>query len=162
MTVLNRELDIDLAPEVVFDQLLDLATWPRWMAGVIEASWEDEEPPAVGSRFRFQQSHNLKTPLVEAEVTELKPGKAFAYVPRGGDDPYTPGMTGIEWEWRLFRRPLGGTRLRFTLTYEAAGGLPFFQELVGTRMQVLNLAESWLRALRGFGAGETGTDVGEA
>ena len=162
MTVLNREMDIDLAPEVVFEQLLDVAAWPRWMVGVVEAGREGEGGLAEGDRFFFSLHHNQRTPRIEVEVTDLRPSKALAYRPCGGDAPYTEGMTDIEWEWRLFRRPLGGTRLRFTLTYEAVGGMPFFQELVGTRMQVLNTAESWLRALRSFGEGPTAGGAAEA
>lgn len=162
MTVLHRELDIDLAPDVVFDQLLEIAAWPRWMAGVQSAGRLDDGPVEVGSRLFFVHQHNERTPRVEAEITELRTAKRLVYSPCGGDEPYTPGMTDIEWEWRLFRRASGGTRLRFTLTYEAAGGMPFFQELVGTRMQVLNLAETWLRALRSFGEGDAPGDVAEA
>ncbi len=162
MTVLNRELDIDLAPDVVFEQLLDVASWPRWMVGVQEAGRLSAGEPGVGSKLFFVHQHNQRTPRVEAEITELRRDKSLVYRPCGGDDPYTEGMTDIEWEWRLFRRPRGGTRLRFTLTYEAAGGMPFFQELIGTRMQVLNLAESWLQALRSFGEGEAVGEVAEA
>jgi uncharacterized protein YndB with AHSA1/START domain len=161
MTVLNRELDIDLPPEVVFEQLLDVAAWPRWMVGVQEAG-SLGRAPALGGKLFFVHVHNQRTPRVEVEITELRPNKSLAYRPCGGDEPYTEGMTHIEWEWRLFRRPLGGTRLRFTLTYEAAGGIPFFQELIGTRMQVLNTAESWLQALRSLGSGETASEVAEA
>ena len=162
MTVLNRELDIDLAPEVVFEQLLDVGAWSRWMVGVQDAGLLDPSP-ALGGKLWFVHQHNQRTPRVEAEITDLRPSKALVYQPCGGDEPYTEGMTDIEWEWRLFRRAGGGTRLRFTLTYEAAGGMPFFQELIGTRMQVLNLAESWLQALRSFGEGEAvGGEVAEA
>jgi len=57
-------------------------------------------------------------------------------------------MADLEWEWLLFPQRNGRTWLRFTLTYQASGGSPFFRELLGTRVQFLNFADSALRALQ--------------
>ena len=163
MTVLTRDLFIALPPEVLWSQLLDVGAWPRWMAHVIESGWTDPGTPKPGSRLWFRFQHNQKSPVVFAQVTDLRPARELAYKPVGGDPPYTDGMTGIEWQWLLFGRPGGGTDLRFTLSYEAEAGLPFFRELTGTRIQGLNMADSSLLALRAMAEGRVpAAERGEA
>jgi hypothetical protein len=148
MTVLTRELEINGSAQDIWEHIADVASWTNWQQHVSESSWSDDAEPALGSRLRFRYSHNQNSPIVEAEVTGLRPGKEFSFKPVGGDLPYTEGMADLEWEWLLFPQRNGRTWLRFTLTYQADGGSPFFRELLGTRVQFLNFADSALNALR--------------
>jgi len=148
MTVLTRELEINAEAQAIWQHIADVPSWSSWQQHVSESSWSDDAGPALGSQLRFRYSHNQNSPIVEAEVTGLRPGKEFSFKPVGGDLPYTEGMADLEWEWLLFPQRNGRTWLRFTLTYQASGGSPFFRELLGTRVQFLNFADSALRALQ--------------
>ena len=157
MTVLSRDLDIPLPADVLWDTLTSVADWPRWMAHTIAAGWAEGAEPGEGAQLSFQLKHNETSPTVEAVVTSFRPEREFAYKPVGGDLPFTEGMEGLEWEWRIWGRPTGNSTVTFTLTYSAAGGMPFFRELVGTRLQVLNMADSSLQALRAMAEGSVPT-----
>ncbi len=148
MTVLTRELEISGEAQAIWEHLADVPSWTNWQQHISESSWSDDAEPALGSRLRFRYSHNQNSPIVEAEITGLRPGKEFSFKPVGCDLPYTEGMADLEWEWLLFPQRNGRTWLRFTLSYQADGGSPFFRELLGTRVQFLNFADSSLRALR--------------
>ena len=148
MTVLTRELEINSEAQAIWQHIIDVPSWANWQEHVSESNWSEDAEPAVGSRLHFRYSHNQNSPLVEAEITGLRPNKELSFQPVGGDLPYTEGMSGLEWEWLLFPQKNGRTWLRFTLTYQADGGSPFFKELLGTRVQFLNFADSALRAVR--------------
>ena len=163
MTVLSRELEISLPAEVVWAQLVDLSNWPLWVAGINRAGWADDAPLKEGSRLWFRLQHAQKSTLVQAELSEYRERRELSYRPIAGENPYTQGMEDIEWEWLLYTRGSNRTSLRFTLSYDASGGMPFFRELVGTRVQVLNTADTSLRTLRALAAGTAGGGVrGEA
>ncbi len=153
MTVLSRELDIPLPSDLVWEQLIDLDRWPAWMAHVISAGWEEGSEAGPEGRLFLHYQHNEAAPQVQAQVTSWRPGKELAWQAVGGDTPFTEGMKGVEWGWRLFGRSSGFTTVRFTLSYQARGGLPFFRELVGTRLQVLNMADTSLQSLRAMATG---------
>ena len=157
MTVLSRDLDIALPADVVWETLLAVESWPRWMAHVVEAAWAEGATPGEGARLRFTMQHLQAAPSVEAEVTSFRPGRELAYKAVGGDLPFTDGMHDVQWEWRIWGRPTGNSTVTFTLTYSAPGGLPFFRELLGTRLQVLNMADSSLHALRAMAEGTVPT-----
>lgn len=148
MTVLTRELEIDADAESLWKHICDVTRWADWQDRISESAWADEAPFSAGSHFTFCYRHNEATPRVEAEVSTLRPNKEFSFKPVGGDLPYTEGMTDLEWEWLLFPQKSGRTWVRFTLTYQADGGSAFFREMVGTRVQFLNFADSALTALR--------------
>ena len=153
MTVLSRDLDIALPADVVWETLIDVGSWPQWMAHVADARWLEGETPGPGARLQFTMQHLQSAPTVQAEITSFRPGKELAYSPVAGDTPFTEGMKNLEWEWRIWGRPTGNCTLSFTLTYTAAGGAAFFRELLGTRLQVLNLADSSLKALQAMAEG---------
>jgi hypothetical protein len=153
MTVLSRDLDIPLPADVIWDTLVSVDDWPKWMAHVVEAGWSDGATPGPDAGLSFKFQHNEDSPTVDAEVTSFRPNKELAYRAVGGDTPYTQGMRGVEWEWRIWGRPTGNSTVTFTLMYSAEGGLPFFRELLGTRLQVLNMADSSLKALGSMAAG---------
>lgn len=153
MTILSRDLDIALPADVLWDTLTSVADWPRWMAHVVDAGWAEGATPGEGARLHFQLKHNQSSPSVEAEVTSFRPGKELSYRPVGGDVPFSEGIMDLEWEWRIWGRSTGYSTVTFTLMYSASGGMPFFRELLGTRMQVLNMADSSLRALRAMAEG---------
>lgn len=163
MTVLTRELDIPLPADLVWEQLIAVADWPKWMAHVIDAGWQEGSAPGEGGRLYVHYQHNESAPEVSGELTSYRPGKELAWRAVAGDTPFTHGMRGVEWEWRLFGRSSGFTTVRFTLSYQARGGLPFFRELVGTRLQVLNMADSSLQNLRAMATGTVpAAEVAEA
>lgn len=163
MTVLSRDLDIALPADVLWDTLTSVQDWPRWMAHVVDAGWDEGAAPGNGARLTFSMKHNESAPTVQAEVTSFRPNKELAYRPVGGDIPFTEGMRDIEWEWRIWGRPTGNSTVTFTLTYRAEGGMPFVRELLGTRLQVLNMADSSLQALRAMAEGSVpAADVAEA
>jgi hypothetical protein len=155
-------MEIAASAETLWEQIANVTGWSGWQEQVNEAAWADDSDPGPGSRFWFHFNHNQETPRVEAEVSGLRPGKEFSFKPIGGDLPYTDGMTDLEWEWLLFPQSSGRTWVRFTLTYQAAGGSPFFREMVGTRVQFLNFADSALAALRNMYEDEPGADEGAA
>jgi hypothetical protein len=162
MTVLTREMEIAASAEALWEQIANVSGWSSWQEQVNEADWADDSARSPGSRFWFHFSHNQATPRVEAEVSGLRPGKEFSFKPIAGDLPYTDGMTDLEWEWLLFPQSSGRTWVRFTLTYQADGGSAFFREVVGTRVQFLNFADSALAALRTRYENEVVTEEGEA
>jgi uncharacterized protein YndB with AHSA1/START domain len=157
MTVLSRDLDIPLPADVVWDTLMAVESWPRWMAHVVDAGWDEGAIPEQGARLHLQLQHLQAAPRIEAEVTSFRPGREFAYRAVGGDLPFTEGMQDVEWEWRIWGRPTGISTVTFTLTYRAAGGMAFFRELLGTRLQALNLADTSLQALRAMAEGTVPT-----
>ena len=62
----TAEIDVDAAPEAVWDTLTDLDTWPRWMPGV--HSVVTHGPFAVGSRFEWKAgAGTIRSEVVEAE-----------------------------------------------------------------------------------------------
>jgi len=148
MTVLSRELEIQATAETVWQQLIDVNGWKNWQNQISESIWMDDSEAGIGARFVLRYSHNRDSPRIEAEVSGFRAHKEFSYKPADGDQPYTEGMTDLEWEWLLFPQTRNRTRVRFTLTYDAAGGSPFFRELIGTRVQFLNFADTALAALR--------------
>jgi len=148
MTVLTRELEIPASAEALWQHIADVPGWAAWQAQISESGWADDTAPVPGSRFSFCYQHNQDTPRVEAEICGLRPNKEFSFKPVGGDLPYTEGMTDLEWEWLLFPQTSGRTWVRFTLTYQAGRGSAFFREMIGTRVQFLNFADSALTALR--------------
>ena len=148
MTVLTRELEIKASTDDIWPHIADVASWSTWQNNVAESGYSEDAEPAIGSRLHFRYGHNQNSPRVDAEITALRPAKEFSFKPVAGDLPYTEGMSGLEWEWLLFAQRNGRTWLRFTLSYQAEGGSPFFRELLGTRVQFLNSADSALRAVR--------------
>ena len=148
MTVLSREVEIKASAQELWEQLLAVNAWPEWQQSVTEARWISKGKPALGSRLSFSYQHNQTAPRVEAEITGLRTAREFSYRPVGGDVPYTEGMSELEWEWLLSEQSNGRTWLRFTLSYQADGGYPFVREVLGTRVQFLNFADSALKSLQ--------------
>ena len=159
MTVLTREIEIDASAESLWQHIADVTSWVDWQHEISESAWAEDSKVAAGSRFAFCYRHNEASPRVEAEVSALRPNKEFSFKPVGGDLPYTEGMTDLEWEWLLFPQRSGRTWVRFTLTYQAEGGSAFFREMVGTRVQFLNFADSALTALRAIYEDEAEEDA---
>lgn len=156
VAVLSREMVIPLPTDAVWAQLVDVKGWPLWAADIVESGWSDGGKQGEGDRLWFRMKQGNSLCRVEAEVSGYRERRELTYRPVGGDMPYTEGMTGIEWEWLLYARGSSRASLRFTLSYDAGGGMPFFRELVGTRVQVLNTADTSLRTLRALTCG-TGT-----
>ena len=104
-------VDIDAAPERVWDVMTDVARWPEWTETVTSATRLDEGPLRLGSRARLEQP---KLPPTEYVVTELSPGRSFTWVAT------SPGVRTTA-RHEVEGLPAGGTRVR--LGVEQAGPL---------------------------------------
>src|SRR5437763_9017317 len=68
--------DIDAAPALVWEVLMDLEHWPEWTASISKVEVLDAGPFAIGSRVRIKQP---KLPAVVWVVTALEPERFFAW-----------------------------------------------------------------------------------
>jgi uncharacterized protein YndB with AHSA1/START domain len=73
-------IDLDAAPERVWDVLTDVPAYPAWYPGLTSA----EGAFAVGGRvvFRYQPMHPLLRSTVPLGVLEVTPGRRLRYVQR--------------------------------------------------------------------------------
>jgi uncharacterized protein YndB with AHSA1/START domain len=101
----EASIDIDAAPEVVWELVADITRMGEWSPECRRAHWDDgATEPAVGAHFHGYNragSFEWDAPCI---VTECEPGKLFAFeVPRGGD---------VVTKWRFELTPTAsGTRL---------------------------------------------------
>ncbi len=62
----SAEIVIDARPEIVWDTLADLPSWPRWMPGV--KSVDLAGPFGVGTRFRWKAGPGtIRSELLESD-----------------------------------------------------------------------------------------------
>ncbi|HEV3400576.1 MAG TPA: SRPBCC family protein [Acidimicrobiales bacterium] len=60
------EIFVDARPEIVWDTLTDLASWPRWMPGV--KAMQVEQPAGVGTRFRWRAGPGtIRSEILESD-----------------------------------------------------------------------------------------------
>ncbi|WP_353950475.1 SRPBCC family protein [Knoellia sp. S7-12] len=103
-------VDIDAAPEQVWDVLVDVARWPDWADTVTSVTRLDDGPFTIGAKARVEQP---KLPPTEYVVTELEPGRSFTWVATG---------PGVRTTARHLLEP-AGTSTRVRLSVEQAGPL---------------------------------------
>lgn len=72
-------IEIDAAPQRVWDVFSDVERWPEWTASVTSLSGLDGAGLAVGKRFAIKQPGLQK---LIWRVTELQPGAAWTWVHR--------------------------------------------------------------------------------
>ncbi|MFZ0140676.1 MAG: SRPBCC family protein [Aeromicrobium sp.] len=104
-------VDIDAAPERVWDVMTDVETWPEWTDTVTSVTRLDEGPLKLDSKASIVQP---KLPPTEYVVTEFSPGRSFTWVAT------SPGVRVTAWHG-VEARSDGGTRVR--LGVEQAGPL---------------------------------------
>ncbi len=62
----SGEIVVDARPEIVWDTLTDLRSWPRWMPGV--KSIHLDEPLAVGTRFHWKAGPGtIRSEILESD-----------------------------------------------------------------------------------------------
>jgi uncharacterized membrane protein len=75
----RTSIDVDAAPERVWDVLVDVGRWPEWTDSVSNVRVLDDGPLAVGSRVEISQP---RIPTGIYTVTALDPGRAFTWEQR--------------------------------------------------------------------------------
>ena len=101
-------VEIDSAPERVWEVMTDVERWPEWTASVERAERLDDGPLQVGSRARLKQP---RFPPVVWVVTELDPGRAFSWTAPN------VGVTSIG-EHRIVPGASGGVTVKLSLRQE--------------------------------------------
>ncbi|MFC5063761.1 SRPBCC family protein [Actinomycetospora atypica] len=69
------EREVDAPPEVLWDVVVDVVSWPRWTASMTSVDLLDGEV-ALGRRARVRQP---RLPTQVWTVTELEPGRSFSW-----------------------------------------------------------------------------------
>ncbi|MEE3064744.1 MAG: SRPBCC family protein [Actinomycetota bacterium] len=72
-------IEIDAAPQLVWDVFTDVEHWPEWTASVTSLVGLDGPGLAIGSRFAIKQPGMQR---LVWQVTELDPGSSWTWVQR--------------------------------------------------------------------------------
>jgi uncharacterized membrane protein len=72
-------IEIDAAPQLVWDVFTDVEHWPDWTASVTSLVGLDGPGLAVGKRFAIKQPGMQK---LVWQVTEIEPGSSWTWVQR--------------------------------------------------------------------------------
>ncbi|OBH03635.1 polyketide cyclase [Mycobacterium sp. E2699] len=72
-------IDIDAAPQVVWDVFSDVERWPEWTPSVTSLTGQDGPTLAVGRRFAIKQPGMQK---LVWQVTEIQPGASWTWAYR--------------------------------------------------------------------------------
>ena len=95
---LERTVEIDSPPEVVWAVYSDVERWPEWTPSVISVERLDAGPLGAGSRARIRQPG---VPAAVWRVTSFEPGRFWAW------EAAAPGYRMVG-EHRVRPRPEGG------------------------------------------------------
>lgn len=110
----ERHIDIDASPDVVWRVMTRVEAWPEWTASVLTARRLDEGALAVGRRVRIRQPG---FPPTVWRITEYREGYSFTWVAGG------PGIR-VAARHRLVPRD-GGSRVTLSLRFAGLLG-PLF------------------------------------
>lgn len=130
MPSIERSVNIDASPEKVYDAYVDLSRWLEWNPHFREVKQLDEGLLSVGSKARIA----LKlSPFASVwEVTELNPGRSFAWA--------SSSLPGVRLHFDHLAEPAdNGTRA--TLRINIEGPLAFMAP-VGSAFYARNLGHS--------------------
>lgn len=72
-------IEIDAAPQVVWDVFSDVERWPEWTASVTALTGKDGSALAVGRRFAIKQPGMQR---LVWKVAEIEPGASWTWVYR--------------------------------------------------------------------------------
>jgi carbon monoxide dehydrogenase subunit G len=126
MTVsVEVESRIDRPGAEVFEALIDVESYPKWLiaSGIVRVERLDPGPLAVGSRLRISQTVAGRSTTLDGSVTKLSPGAAFGLSGKDKD-----GVT-IEIDAAL--TPDGSaTRLRWSLRLKLPLRFRMFESMV--------------------------------
>jgi uncharacterized protein YndB with AHSA1/START domain len=84
--VYERSIDIEADPDRVWAVLTDVERWPEWTHSMVEVRRQGDGELTVGTKVRIRQP---KVPAVTWEVTEVEPGRSFAWT------AIAPGVTTV-------------------------------------------------------------------
>lgn len=98
---IETSIDIEAAPEAVWQVLIAVERWPEWTASMRRIEHLDAGGLGPGSRLRIKQP---RLPSGIWEVTDFQAGQRFSWSLR------SPGATTLA-EHLLEARPDGGTRV---------------------------------------------------
>jgi uncharacterized membrane protein len=109
-----EKIDVDSAPELVWEQVSDPARVLHFVAGVTR--WEVEGSQRTGLGARYRMLLRVRSAEVGGliEIVEFAPGRDLAWTSVTGVDQHG--------RWRLRPLPGGGTRVELRLQYGVAGG----------------------------------------
>jgi hypothetical protein len=113
LTTDSRQIDVDAAPEVIYDLVSDMPRMGEWNPECETVEWQgDSTGPAVGARF---VGHNRGGPRRlfrwsrQGRVLAATRGREFAFVSEEG------GRESTEWRFRM-EPTTGGTRVTESYT----------------------------------------------
>ena len=75
----RQDVQIDVAPEVAWAAIIDVAAWPSWTPTMSSIAALDPGPLGLGARYEVAQP---RLPRLEWVVTELTPGFHFTWEAR--------------------------------------------------------------------------------
>jgi hypothetical protein len=120
---LRADIEIDAAPDAVWEVLMDFGAFPRWNPFIVSI----EGTPAVGSRLRVRLLPDRgRAVTIRPTVTVHDPGRAFGWLGRMGLPHVFDGAH------RFTLEPLeGGGRTRFVQSEAFSGALlPIVRRLI--------------------------------
>ncbi|MGE0058146.1 MAG: SRPBCC family protein [Dehalococcoidia bacterium] len=101
-------IDINAAPDRVWDVMSDVESWPQWTPSIKHVDKLFDGPLAKGARTRIAQP---KAPVAVWTVTEIEPGKFFEW------ETSSPAITSVA----AHRIEPTGDGSKVTLTVEHSG-----------------------------------------
>ena len=104
-------VDLDAAPEAVFDIFADGESWPRWFEGIKRVVWTSPEPKGVGTT----RTVTLTTMTVYEHFLAWERGRRFAFRFVGSSLPLC--RAGVE-DYRLEDLGSGRTRVHYGVYLE--------------------------------------------
>ncbi len=138
MPSVQRSLTIDAPPAQVYEAFVDHSRWLEWNPDMREMRPLSEGP--LGPGFRARAAHKFNPFASTWEVTEVNPGRSFAW-----KSSFFPGLR-LVFD-HIAEGADGGTRA--TIRIDIVGPLAFVARLAGGVL-ARNLLDSSLTALKGL------------
>jgi uncharacterized protein YndB with AHSA1/START domain len=115
MSALVSTIEIDRAPDEVFDYLTDPTRFAQWQLDVVSVRMEGDGAPVLGARFTTTRRIGRTEQTMTQQITKHDPPRAWAA--RGVAGPIRPYAS-------ITVEPLDGgarSRVTFTLGFEGYG-----------------------------------------
>ena len=93
-TTADVTIDIDAAPDVIYDLVSDVTRMGEWSPECVRCEWKGE-PGVVGSTFRGHNRNGLARWSTTARVVAADRPRTFSFETLAGDKP------GTRWTYRL-------------------------------------------------------------
>ncbi|WP_406816518.1 SRPBCC family protein [Mycobacterium sp. M23085] len=130
-------VEIDAAPQLVWDAFTDVEHWPEWTASVTSLVGLDGSSLAAGRRFAIKQPGMSK---LVWKVTEIDPDRSWTWVHS------SPGVR-VTARHDVIARPGGRTLVRQQLDQRGALGALVGRLMAGRTKRFLRLEAQGLKAL---------------